>query len=88
LPRANKRNLRVMTAFCILVLLGRWLDLYIAVMPSQWEAPRIGILEIAMAAGCGGLIYLIVVRGLRRAPLVPPHDPVLAARRAHAGGAS
>lgn len=89
LPRTHKRSLRVMTAICILVLLGRWLDLYIAVMPSQWEAPRIGILEIAMAAGCGGLVYLIVVRGLSRAPLVPTHDPVLAARRARAtGGAS
>lgn len=89
LPRSNKRNLKVMTAICILVLLGRWLDLYIAVMPSQWEVPKIGILEVAMAAGVGGLIYLIVVRGLSRAPLVPPHDPVIAARRAHAeGGAS
>jgi hypothetical protein len=89
LPRRAKRSLRVMTAVCILVLLGRWLDLYLMVMPSHWQAPRMGILELAMAAGCGGLIYLIVVRGLARAPLVPPHDPVLAARRAHAaGGAS
>jgi hypothetical protein len=89
LPRKNKRNLRVMMGIAILVLVGRWLDLYIMVMPSHWEAPRIGILEIAMAAGSGGLIYLLVVRGLSRAPLVPVHDPVLAARRAHAeGGAS
>jgi len=65
-------------------LCGRWLDLYIMVMPSQWEAPHVGPLELAMAAGCGGLIYLIVVRGLAAAPLVPPHEPVLAAHRPHA----
>jgi hypothetical protein len=89
LPRGSKRSLRVMTAICILVLLGRWLDLYLMVMPSQWEAPRFGLLEIAMAAGCSGLIFLIFVRGLSRAPLVPTHDPVVAARRTHAaGGAS
>ncbi|HEX2688247.1 MAG TPA: hypothetical protein VHN14_16570 [Kofleriaceae bacterium] len=92
LPRSSKRSLRVMAAMSILVLLGHWLDLYIMVMPSQWEVPHIGLLEIAMAAGCGGLIFLIFIRGLARAPLVPPHDPVLVARRAHAahaeGGAS
>ena len=92
LPRKNKRSFRVMAAMAILVLVGRWLDLYIMVMPSHWDAPHFGILEIAMAAGCGGLIYLLVVRGLSRAPLIPTHEPVVAARRAHAahaeGGAS
>jgi hypothetical protein len=57
------------------------------VMPSHWDAPRFGILEIAMAAGCGGLIYLLVVRGLSRAPLIPTHEPVVAARRAQAAHA-
>jgi hypothetical protein len=74
---------------CILVLAGRWLDLYIMVMPSKWDAPHLGPLEIAMAAGCGGLIYLIFIRGLARLPLIPTHEPVVAARHAHAeGGAS
>jgi magnesium-transporting ATPase (P-type) len=83
LPRNNKRSLRVMGAMSVLVLLGRWLDLYLMVMPSKWDAPRFGILEIAMAAGTGGLIYLIVVRGLSRAPLVPTHDPVIAIHTTH-----
>jgi hypothetical protein len=92
LPRKNKRSFRVMAAMAILILVGRWLDLYIMVMPSHWDAPHFGILELAMAAGCGGLIFLLVVRGLSRAPLIPTHEPVTAARRAHAahaeGGAS
>ncbi|HEX4420452.1 MAG TPA: hypothetical protein VH165_21200 [Kofleriaceae bacterium] len=91
LPRTSKRSLRVMKAMCILVLCGRWLDLYIMVMPSKWDAPHVGPLELAMAAGTGGLIYLIFIRGLSRLPLVPPHEPVTAARNghaAHAGGAS
>jgi hypothetical protein len=80
LSRGAKRSLRTMTAVCVLVLFGRWLDLYILVMPSHWTAPRFGVLEVAMAAGCAGLVYLIVVRALSRAPLVPTHDPVIAAR--------
>jgi hypothetical protein len=91
LPRNNKRNLKVMAGIAILVLFGRWLDLYILVMPAHWPSFTIGPLEIAMAAGTGGLIYLIVVRALSRAPLVPTHEPIVAARRAHAhahGGSS
>jgi hypothetical protein len=85
LSRRAKRSLRTMTAVCALVLFGRWLDLYVLVMPSHWTAPRFGLLEIAMAAGCAGLVYLIVVRALARAPLVPTHDPVLAARFSEGG---
>ncbi len=89
LPHNNKRNLRIVASMAILILVGRWLDLYILIMPSHWDAPHFGILEIAMAAGAGSLIYLIVVRALSRAPVVPTHEPVMAARRAHAeGGAS
>ena len=83
---ANKRNFKIMAAMCILVLFGRWLDLYIVVMPFHWESPKVGPIEIAMAAGVVGLVYLIVVRALSRAPLVPPHDATLAALRAQQGG--
>ena len=88
LPRSSKRSMRVMAAMCVLVLAGRWLDLYLMVMPSRWEMPHVGVLELGMAAGAGGLIYLIVMRGLARAPLVPTHEPILAARHSAEGGAS
>ena len=90
LVRGNKRNLKVMTGIAILILFGRWLDLYILVMPSHWSSFTIGPLEIAMAAGTAGLIFLLVVRALSRAPLVPTHEPIVEARRAlaHAHGGS
>jgi hypothetical protein len=84
LPRPSKRSMKIMIGICVLVLAGRWLDLYLMVMPEQWTSPHVGPLELAMAAGAGGLIYLIVIRGLSRAPLVPPHDPVIAHAHAHA----
>jgi hypothetical protein len=88
LPRNNKRSLKVMLVMCIWILVGRWLDLYIMIMPSHWDAPHFGLIEIGMAAGVTGLIYLLFIRGLARAPLVPPHDPVLAIQRAHSHGHS
>jgi hypothetical protein len=74
-----KRSPRVLGAVSALVLAGRWLDLYVMVMPSRWSGPRFGVIEIAVIAACGSLAYLVLLHGLSRAPLVPMHDPLLAA---------
>lgn len=84
LPVAAKRNPRRLAAVGALVLFGHWLDLYLMVVPSRQAAPSFGVLELAMATGTGALLYLVFLRGLRRAPLLPPHDPILAAARPHA----
>lgn len=77
LPVAAKRNPRRLATVGALVLFGHWLDLYLMVVPSRQAAPSFGVLELAMAAGTGALLYLVFMRGLRRAPLLPPHDPIL-----------
>lgn len=84
LPFKSKSSLKVMTAMAILILAGRWFDLYLQVMPSHWSSPRFGWMEPAMAAGTAGLIWLVFVRVLARAPLIPVHEPVIEARRGHA----
>jgi hypothetical protein len=84
LPIKSKSSLKVMTAMAVLILAGRWFDLYMQVMPSHWDAPKFGWIELGMAAGTAGLIWLVFVRGLSRAPLIPVHEPVIEARRGHA----
>jgi hypothetical protein len=84
LPFKSKSSLKVMTAMAILILAGRWFDLYMQVMPSHWSSPRFGWVELGMAAGTCGLIWLVFVRVLSRAPLIPVHEPVIEARRGHA----
>ncbi len=74
----SKCTPKVLKSMCVLVLCGRWLDLYMLIMPAQWDSPKI-FLEIPIAAGYAGLLYFIFTRSLAQAPLVPVNDPILLA---------
>jgi hypothetical protein len=78
-----KCTVKVLKPIAVLLLCGHWLDLYLLVMPSVWKAPRIGITEIAISGGCIALLFLVFVRAINKASLVPLNDPILAFERAH-----
>jgi hypothetical protein len=73
-----KKNPRVLAAVSVALLVGRWLDLYVMIMPASGRPPQLGLLEVAIFAGYVSLAFLLVVRNLQRAPLCPVNDPVLA----------
>ena len=83
LPRANKRDARVLIAIAIAVLAGRWLDLYLVIVPETAARPTFGVLEISMALGSAGLLAGLTTRALGRAALVPVNDPFLEASLSH-----
>lgn len=76
LPASAKQNVKVLANVAGVVLLGRWLDLYLMIRPVP-EGVIAGILEVGMALGMVGICYLVISRALSRAALVPVHDPYL-----------
>jgi hypothetical protein len=84
LPKSAKRNASLMARVAVIVLLGRWLDLYLVIFPAAGvENPPFGIWEVAIAAGAAGAFVFGFLRSLRRAPTVPLGDPGLMASMHH-----
>jgi hypothetical protein len=77
LPRAAKRNPRVLAGAAAVVLAGHWLDLYLIVAPAVLPAPRLGLLELLITAGYAGFFFLAGSRILAGAPLLARNDPFL-----------
>jgi hypothetical protein len=78
MPRNAKKDRRVLGTVAVMVLVGRWLDLYLMILPSVvGRVPRFGLFEIGLAAGALGLSALAITSALRAAPLVPIGDPHL-----------
>jgi hypothetical protein len=79
LPKMNKQRVGVLVRVSIVLLAGRWLDLYLMIMPPfSGGKPQIGIWEIGLVAGLVGVFGLGFLAALARAPLVPVKDPYLA----------
>lgn len=76
--RGAKRNQRVLVRVACIVLLGRWLDVYLMVVPPiVGGQPAIGLSEIGALGGAAGAFVLVFHYALRQAPLVPVRDPYL-----------
>jgi hypothetical protein len=71
LPRAAKRSAAILKWVAIIVLAGRWLDLYLVVMPATLDAPSVRALDMLIVAGHAGALFLVVTGALASAPLVP-----------------
>lgn len=78
LPRGNKRNSRIIGQAAIAVLVGRWLDLYLAIVPANPEATPIPDLwMVGLTLGLLGVTGMFFWRAIRQAPVVPVGDPYL-----------
>ena len=78
LRRDTKRRRSTLARVAAIVLVGRWLDVYLMIFPSVvGDAPRIGLWELGLTAGGIGCFGLVLARALKAAPAVPLADPQL-----------
>jgi hypothetical protein len=79
LPRMNKQRPGVLAKICLLLLAGRFLDLWLMVAPPfQAGRPHFGLVEIGLVLLCIGGFGLGFFAVFRRAPVLPLRDPRLA----------
>jgi hypothetical protein len=77
LCRSAKRSPLTLGTVAVVVLAGRWVDLYLMILPSQKGAvPALGAIEAGLLLGMGGIFALAVFQGLSKAALVPTHEPI------------
>jgi hypothetical protein len=87
LPRPAKRHPGHLLRVACLVLVGRWLDLYLMAAPANHaERPFLpGLLELAGAVGPVALFVFWTARTFGRVPLVAKGDPYLGESLHHHG---
>lgn len=76
LPRVSPRKSLMLAVTSILVIIGHWIDFYLAIMPgSAGDKAGIGVLEIGLPIGFAGVFLFVVFRSLTKASLVPTKHP-------------
>lgn len=78
LRRPCKRSEGVMLKVAVLILIGRWIDLYIMIFPPvTGDVPVFGLPEIATFASIFGIAGLVFFRSFASAPAYPKNEPFL-----------
>lgn len=86
LARGPKRTESTLLKVGVLLLLGRWLDLYTLIQPTHGvldAGPALGPWEVAPLLAGAALCTLLAFRTFGRARAVPVGDPALGASLAH-----
>ena len=75
LPRASKESAGVLIRVSLLVLVGRWLDVYLMVLPAATDGnPQIGFCELGAIAVVVGILGLLILRALRHMRVPPVNE--------------
>lgn len=78
MTRGSKRNESMMILVGVLLIIGKWIDLYIGIMPGTVGShAHIGFVEIGMFLGFLGLFTFVFTRSLTKASLVPTKHPYI-----------
>jgi Ni/Fe-hydrogenase subunit HybB-like protein len=77
LPVKTSRNMTVITAVILFLIIGQYLDLFVQVIPGTAGALRFGWIEAGLFLGYAGLFSLVVGVSLSKAKIIPLNHPYL-----------
>jgi hypothetical protein len=77
LSQAINKNIRIMKAVCILLIVGQYIDLYEQIFAAVLHKAVFGPIEVGFFLGFTGLFTFIFTRALSSAPLIPLNHPYL-----------
>lgn len=83
LSQAINKNIKVVKAICILLIIGQYMDLYEQIFPAVVHHAVFGITEIGFFLAFAGLFTFIITRALASAPLIPMNHPYLEESKYH-----
>ena len=77
LPVKTSRNMTVIAAVILFLIIGQYLDLFVQIIPGTTELLRFGWIEAGLFLGYAGLFSLVVAVTLSKAKLIPSNHPYL-----------
>ncbi|MCG8475894.1 MAG: quinol:cytochrome C oxidoreductase [Cytophagales bacterium] len=84
MTRDSKRQFRILKMTCIVVVIGHWLDFYLAITPGVMQKDgAFGLLEIGFAMLYLSAFGYVVLTNLSKAGLVAKHHPMLEEAKHH-----
>nr|WP_319400301.1 hypothetical protein [uncultured Carboxylicivirga sp.] len=75
MPRGTKRKINWLLIAAVIVFIGHWVDLYVAIWPGVVQHAEFGILEIGMTVLVLGFFLFLFFRQFAKAPVVPENHP-------------
>jgi len=68
----------ILGSVCVVLLAGRWVDLFLMIFPTQMAELAIpGVVEAGFVLGAVGIFSLVVLRALSKASLIPLNGPLV-----------
>ncbi len=78
LPVKTSRNMTVIIAVIIVLIIGQYIDLFVQVIPGTTGLFRFGLVEAGLFIGYAGLFALVVATSLSKEKIIPSNHPYLA----------
>jgi hypothetical protein len=77
MPKKPARSKAVVIPILLLLLVGKWIELYLQIFPGILSESHVSWLEVGAFLGYAGLFARVVMYGLEKAPSVPRNHPYL-----------